>query len=106
MVEGDADTLGVLEKTAREISRLKKIPGYLSLPNILIKQSKLKEIQEALEEQEAIRELDLLEASKVIENLGGAKPTEILEILGYKIKWRGLDPGKAKITKKSRITVI
>lgn len=101
-----ADTLGVLEKTAREILHRKKIPGYLFLTNILIKPSKLKEIQEALEKQEAVRELDLLEASKVIGNLGGVKPTEILETLGYKIKWQGLDPRKAKITKKSRIKVI
>ncbi len=101
-----ADTLGVLEKTAREILHRKRIPGYLSLSNILIKPSKLKEIQEALDEQEAVRELDLLEASKVIENVGGVKPTEILETLGYKIKWQGLDPRKAKIIKKSRIDLI
>ena len=66
-----ADTLGVSEKTAQEILQIRKIPGYISLTNILIKPSKLKEIQEALEKQEAVRELDLLEASKVIENLGG-----------------------------------
>ncbi len=92
-----ADKLGVMEDTARELMRERSIPGYIALSSILIRESKLKEIDDKLKERLAKGEMSLDEASTLIEMLGGRNPTVILETLGYNVKWHGIDPKNAKV---------
>lgn len=94
-----AKKLGVLEEAAREILKERQVPGYLLLSDILIKESKLEEIKNKLKEQLRKEELNLVDASSLIEEMGGKKPIEIIEALGYRIEWHGIDPKASKIKK-------
>ena len=46
-------------------------------------------------------ELSLKETPRIIEGTGGKRPTNILDALGYKIDWHGIDPESAKVRGKS-----
>ena len=63
----------------------------------------LEEIQERLESRLVGGELGLAEASRIIEDTGGRKPTSILQALGYRIEWHGIDFRSAKIHKKAKL---
>ncbi len=94
-----ADKLNIMEKTAYEIIKEKSIPGYITLPGMLIKEEKMEEIESRLDEEMRQRQLSLAEASALIENLGGINSILILEKLGYKVKWWGIDLKNTKIEK-------
>ncbi len=96
-----AESLGVLEEAVKEILREREFPGYTRLGDMLIKETKLKEIHERLEKRLEEGELSLMEASRIIEDAGGRRPTSILDALGYGIEWHGIDPKSAKIRRKS-----
>jgi hypothetical protein len=68
---------------------------------MLIKEAKLQEIEERLRTRMEQGELNLKEASRIIEDAGGKRPTNILDALGYKIDWHGLDSETAKVLRKS-----
>jgi predicted nuclease of restriction endonuclease-like RecB superfamily len=97
-----AKTMGVLEDAIKEVFVIKKIPGYTRLGDMLIRKTKLQEIHERLEERLDQGELSLGEASKIIEDTGARRPTSILDVLGYRIEWHGIDPQSAKIHRKTR----
>lgn len=96
-----AEKLGFLEETVKEALKEKTVLGYTRLGDMLIKDIKLKEIKEILESRLDKEELNLFEASKIIEDVGGRKTTSILEALGYKVEWHGIDFKLAKIRRKS-----
>ncbi|MFQ6075981.1 MAG: DUF790 family protein [Candidatus Bathyarchaeia archaeon] len=96
-----AERLGVLEEAVREVLREREVPGYTRLGDMLIKESKLKEIRERLEERLDKGELSLGEASEIIEDLDGRRPTSILDALGYRIEWHGIDPRSAKVRRRT-----
>ena len=98
-----AEKLAVLEDAVKEVLREREIPGYTRLGDMLIKESKLKEIQEKLEKRLEKHELNLREASKIIEDAGGRRPTTILDALGYKIEWHGINPQSANIRRRNKI---
>ena len=66
----------------------------------MAKFSKLKEIESKLKEKNSRGERNLSEAYSIIEDLDGRNTITILKTLGYKVKWRGLDPKNAKIEKQ------
>lgn len=96
-----AERLGVLEDAVREVLREVEVPGYTRLGDMLINETKLGEIRERLEERLERGELGLEEASEIIEVLGGRRPTSILDALGYRIDWHGIDPRSAKIRRRT-----
>ena len=98
-----AEELGVLEDAVKEVLKEREVPGYMRLGGMLIKETKLIEIRERLENRLDQSELSLGEASGIIEAAGGRRPTSILNALGYKIEWHGIDPQSAKIRRKSKI---
>jgi hypothetical protein len=98
-----AEELGVLKDAVRQVLRERELPGYVRLGDMLIEESKLEEIQERLERQLEGGELDLAEASRIIEDMGGRKPTSILRALGYRIEWHGIESRSAKIHKRGRL---
>lgn len=98
-----ARELGVLTESVRQIVKEHKVPGYRQLGDLLIKEAKLREIEQRLENALHQHELSSYEASQIIENAGGRNPTLILETLGYEIEWHGIDPQSAKIRRKTKL---
>jgi hypothetical protein len=95
-----AEQLGVLEEAVKDVLRDRRIPGYLLLGDVLISEVTLNLIEERLTQRTEEEGLSLNEATQLIEELGGVRPTRILEALGYGIEWHGIDPDKAKIRRK------
>jgi len=98
-----ARELGVLTESIRQILKEHKVTGYRQLGDLLIKEAKLREIEQRLENALHQHELSSYEASQIIENAGGRRPTLILEALGYEIEWHGIDPQSAKIRRKDKL---
>ena len=92
-----AKDLGVEETALNEIVKERAFPGYMNLGGMLIKDIKMREIHQRIEEQLEQGEVSLDEASKIIEEAGGKRPTSILDALGYRIEWQGIDPQSTKI---------
>jgi len=96
-----AEKLGVLEDAVKEVLKEKEVYGYTRLGDMLIKETKLTEIREKLEDRLDKGDLSLSEASRIIENAGGKRSTSILDALDYRIEWHGIDVQSAKIHRKS-----
>jgi hypothetical protein len=70
------------------------------MPNGLVRKDKLEQMRNTIEEQlSVIGRLPLLDAVRIIESEGVADATKSLEILGYKIVWRGINAEKAEVIK-------
>ena len=98
-----AEKLEVMEEVVKEILKKRQVPGYILLSDMLVKESKLKEMDEKLKGRLRVGELNLDEASRLIEEMGGRNPVSLLEALDYKIDWRGLDAKNARIKEKRRV---
>jgi predicted nuclease of restriction endonuclease-like RecB superfamily len=101
-----AETLGVLEEAVERVLEGKEFPGYLRLGDMFIRAEKMREIQELLGNRASLGELNLDEASRIIEEAGGRRPAQILDALGYRIDWKGIDAKSAKISKKSNTSPV
>jgi len=97
------EEMGVLKDAVRQVLEEREFPGYVRLGDMLIEESKLGEIQERLEGRLVGGELGLAKATRIIEDMGGRKPTSILQALGYRIEWHDIDFRSAKIHKKARL---
>ena len=84
----------------KENLRHRDIPGYRLLGDMLISNSTLAEIGRHLDERMGEGVLTLKEAVSLVEELGGARPSRILEHLGYSIEWHGINPEKAEVHRK------
>ncbi len=98
-----AEKLGVLEEAVKEALTEREVPGYTRLGDMLVKETKLKEIQERLENRLNKGKLNLVEASRIVEDAGGRRTANILDILGYNVEWHGIDPHSTKIRRKTKI---
>ncbi|UCD26282.1 MAG: hypothetical protein JSV75_05125, partial [Candidatus Bathyarchaeota archaeon] len=90
------------EAAVKKILIEREFPGYKRLGDMLIKETKLEEIREKLENRLIQGELNLREATRIIETAGGRRPTSVLNALGYSIGWRGIDPQSAKIFRRNK----
>jgi predicted nuclease of restriction endonuclease-like RecB superfamily len=94
-----AKNLMVLEDALKKALATKKFPGYVRLGDMFIRTESLDEIGKRMENRLEKEDLSLNEASEIIEAAGGTDPIRILEALGYKVEWQGIDPQSAKIYK-------
>jgi len=69
-------------------------PGFSMLNDQMISQHVLEEIQAELE---GVKKYD--DALKIFERHGIRAYSQALALLGYKVKWSGLDPDKAEMIK-------
>ena len=92
-----AENFGVLEDAIERVLERKEFPGYSRLGDMFIRETKLEEIHEILEDHLSSGELNLDKASRIIEEAGGRRPAQILEALGYRIEWQGIDPKSARV---------
>ena len=95
-----AQRLGMMEEAVKEDLRHREVPGYRLLGDVLISDSTLEEIGRRIEERMDEGVLTLNEAVRLVEELGGARPSRVLEHLGYRIEWHGIDPEKAEVRRK------
>lgn len=92
--------LGIsIEAVKRTITQL-QIKGYIRIYDMFVKETLLKTIDETLKSRVKGQNLNFIEASKLIESLGGKNPSMLLEALGYQIMWHGINPESAEIRKK------
>jgi hypothetical protein len=73
--------------------------GYIRVCDQLISERLLKEIDAKLEALTTKKIVTLSEASKLIEGAGIKNPQTFLNLLGYGVKWHGIEPSKAEISK-------
>jgi hypothetical protein len=92
-----AEKYNVLENSVKVALNGKRFTGYKRIGDMFIKKELLEEIQARLEEQIKQRELTLSQATKIIEDVGGRSPVGILNLLGYKVMWHGINPESTKI---------
>ena len=98
-----AERMGVLEEAVKAVLREHEVQGYTRLGDMLIKNTKLEEIREAVESRLNQGDLSLEEASRIVEEIGGRRTVSILDALGYKIEWHGIDPNSASIQRKRSV---
>jgi len=72
-------------------------PGYRRLGEIFVKETLFNEIREALTKRLINKKLNFIEASKLIESMGGKNPSTILEALRYRVVWYGINPENTEI---------
>jgi predicted nuclease of restriction endonuclease-like RecB superfamily len=97
-----AEKLGVLEETVQQVFRDRQFPGYELLGDTLITRSKLDNAAERLEEGLKDGGLTLNQASELLEELDIPRPVRVLEHLGYRIEWHGINPDEASIQKTKK----
>jgi tRNA G18 (ribose-2'-O)-methylase SpoU len=69
-------------------------PEYVVFKEVVVKKELLKEVKEKL----ASKNIKLyVEARRAIEDIGLPNPDEVLAKLGFKVKWKGLDPNAATV---------
>jgi len=95
-----AQRLGMMEEAVKEDLRHREVPGYHLLGDVLISDSTLEEIGRRIEERMEEGVLTLNEAARLVEERGGARPSRVLEHIGYRIEWHGIDPEKAEVRRK------
>ncbi|MBS7649013.1 DUF790 family protein, partial [Candidatus Bathyarchaeota archaeon] len=98
-LDGLARRLGVSEDAIRKSLQRRMPKGYRLIGNELVKDEKLREMALRLE---GLKELRLKEAIHLIEEGGFKNPYDVLEALGYGIRWQGLDVEKAIIFKRDK----
>ena len=95
-----ADRIGVSAEAARAFLVVNPPSGYVALANILVSNEKLLQIGDRI--NVAISQsgkMPLKEAAKIIEEEGVDDSTNVLTMLGYRIKWRGINSEQAEVSK-------
>ena len=94
-----ADRIGVSTEAARNYLAVSPPSGYVALADILVSKEKLQQINSKI--STAITQsgkLALKDAARIIEEEGVHESTNVLTMLGYKIRWRGIDSEQAEVT--------
>jgi len=99
-----AARIGVSAEAARAALTEKPPDNYKVLANGLIRKDKLEQIRKRIDEQTGKSgRLPLPEAAKIIEK-EGVDVTSVIEAIGYKIIWHGINTEKAEVLKPKNKT--
>jgi predicted nuclease of restriction endonuclease-like RecB superfamily len=97
-----ARRIGVSAEAARAVLTAKPPGDYVVLLNGLIRKDKLEQIRKGIDEQmPSSGRLPLTEAARIAEKEGVAV-TEVIDALGYKIVWHGINTEKAEVFKPQK----
>jgi len=93
-------------QTSKEALRRKlqtaPVKGYRLIGDVLVSEKKLDDIDRRLSQ---LGEASLSKVTELMQDMGIGAPNQVLEALGYEVKWYGLDQDKAIISKsKTRST--
>lgn len=97
-----ATQLGVLPSVVEAIVATRDVPKYHRVGDAFIQDMLWQRIATVLQQRIQEGPLSLHDATYIIEELGGMHPTRILDALGYRIEWRGIDPSTTRIHPASR----
>jgi predicted nuclease of restriction endonuclease-like RecB superfamily len=104
-LEGDVtDLKEISTKTGVPVEALTRYirdnpqPGYVAVGDQVVSEKLLREIEAKLE---TLQKKTLIEASKLIQEAGVSNPQSLLKLLGYVVKWHGIEPDKALISREA-----
>jgi hypothetical protein len=95
-----AARIGISTEAARAFLVISQPSGYVALADILVSNEKLLQIGDRI--RAAIGQsgkLPLKEAAEIIEDEGVDDSANVLAILGYRIRWRGINSDQAEVFK-------
>ena len=95
-----AARIGVSAEAARAFLAVNPPSGYVALADILVSNEKLLQIGDRI--RVAISQsgkLPLKEAARIIEEEGVDDSANVLAMLGYRIRWRGINSEQAEVSK-------
>ncbi len=93
-----ADRIGVSAEAARAFLTINPPSGYVVLPDILISNEKLLQIGDKIKAATGQSgKIALKEVARIIEEEGVDDSANVLTMLGYKIRWRGIDSKQAEV---------
>ena len=95
-----AAQIGISVEAAKEALTADLQAGYVATPSSLVSKVKLEEIRtQIVDRANQPKKFTLPEATTIIEDLGTADTVTILNLLGFKITWHGIDPEQAEVSK-------
>lgn len=94
-ISGIAQAEGVPEESVRQYAGQYGIPGYVLAGEEMVKESIIKELEAAMPETMAYSR-----ASAMIRSKGINSVDTVVRMLGYSVKWNGLDPDGAVIYRR------
>jgi hypothetical protein len=95
-----ADRIGVSAEAARAFLAITPPSGYVALADILVSNEKLLQIDDKIRiATSQTAKVPLKEAARIIEEEGVDDSANVLTMLGYRIKWRGIDSQQAEVSK-------
>jgi len=104
-LQGDVVSLEELKEQLRTSMealrrRLRTAPveGYRLIGDVLVSERKLGEVESRLSQ---LGEARLSAVTDLIQDLGIGVPHQVLDALGYDVRWHGLDPDKAIVSKRT-----
>ena len=95
-----ATRIGVSSEAARTFLTVNPPPNHVALADILVNKEKLQQIDDRI--KLAIGQsgkLPLKDAARIIEEEGIDESTNVLTMLGYRIKWHGINSEQAEVSK-------
>ena len=95
-----ADRIGVSAEAVKAALANQAPQGYTLMPNELVRKDVLEQIRKRIDERVSEKgQLSLAGAVSTIEAEGVKDATSILEALGYKVVWHGINSEKAEVIK-------
>lgn len=98
---GIANLMGISVEAVKEMIEKLHAPGHRRIGEIFISENLLGIIKDALANRLESGRLNFEEASKLIESLGGRNPSTVLDALGYRVVWHGIEPKSAEVCEKA-----
>ena len=95
-----ADRIGISVEAVTKVLTANPPSGYVALPNSLVSNEKLTQINNQIREHLITSgKLSLTQAIKLIDAEGIADESCVLTLLGYKIIWKGINSEQAQVTR-------
>jgi len=94
-LQGDVASLEELGEQLRTAP----VKGYRLIGDVLVSEKKLDDIDRRVSQ---LGEASLSKVTEPMQNMGIGAPNQVLEVLGYEVKWYGLDQDKAIISKSKK----
>jgi hypothetical protein len=76
--------------------------GYVKIGDQLVSEKLVKKVEAKLQTLGKRKTMTLSETSELIGGFGIRSPQAILNLLGYRITWHGIEPSKAEISKETQ----
>jgi predicted nuclease of restriction endonuclease-like RecB superfamily len=95
-----AHRTGLSPETVKTVLAETPPPEYVIMPTTMVRKDKLEQVARKIEEKANQPDrLPLSAVLKIVEAEGIGDATSVLENLGYKVVWHGIDVEKAEVTK-------